>query len=929
MSSDESSNLLDLNFRRVQQEEQDLIARNQQRRVGPPDTSDAASRRFALAFSGGGVRGAAFQSGVLWRLAKAGRLKDVEYFSAVSGGAYIAAAFASHICAAEPPKATEEVDSWYLHVVTKTLLRMQHNIGNFIRDPAQRGQGKKDAPDDSIEGNAGCLPRVCDPLLLISAFTFTVIVNPVILLVMYLVPTTEFIQLFFGAALRLSFCVPLEYGRLQLLLAWSPFGKLLTATKFGLVASLVFYIIGKMPCTQPEKPSKDGAPATSLESQLHLWVHGLKAIFIRFTVLLVLLDGLIFVLPSIQRLSYPEGQNEEREAICSAYISVRTNTTMSMASDYQMGCSDFHNGETWVTDSHMKDVVDAEILGRMTKRPRKRRSSPAMKLARVESQAQSVTSFVLGGLGLLLVISALLVPFDPRLFLTCLDITGPVIVFVLVAIFVQYRIYGPLTSQTLFFDSFHFDANGWGFFVRCCFFASLAIVPLYNDLRRVWHYYYLRCLRQNFFHAGQDIPFEKTTQHPYCPFLLFSGTVNDYQRPGSTETISEISFSGLHTGGGETGFIRTPAYRTLAKCTALTGAGCLDAISLSMSKHLKYRFWLEVLNLSWGDYILFVERKRNVVLGFFVHLFGKWIGPATESFLTWFLQRFLSTCVWFLFFALAWMAWTGAEASSLQDCPLAKLTALAALSVIGAMIALSFLAFNPSLEWLMFSPLVRQLHQATRYYFKGHKPPGLLYVTDGGVKDCTSLVQLMRRKCERILLALAAGDPDDDLDVLRAAMEMAVQEQLGSFYDRDDPRRDVRVMLSDFKKATDKTCLNIGIRYGWDAADEDVSLGQLTVVKNRLPDSLHECSIMPLLTEGEIRSPTSLSCVLEGNQFKAKDLGGVGCCDCCHKNGCNCLTKYPQLTGLNYLWLTPTLFSSLARLGYELSDDAIQQLFQN
>ena len=43
------------------------------------------------------MRAAAFQAGVLWRLAEAGALSQVEHLVAVSGGAYIASAFASTV----------------------------------------------------------------------------------------------------------------------------------------------------------------------------------------------------------------------------------------------------------------------------------------------------------------------------------------------------------------------------------------------------------------------------------------------------------------------------------------------------------------------------------------------------------------------------------------------------------------------------------------------------------------------------------------------------------------------------------------------------------------------------------------------------------------------------------------------------------------
>ncbi|CAE8619904.1 unnamed protein product [Polarella glacialis] len=88
---------------------------------------------FSVAFSGGGVRAAAFEAGVLWRLAQAGRLGDVEHFVAVSGGAYLASAFCSQIIAAGSPRGQEE-PAWYLGIVAKTICRMQKNAGYLVRD---------------------------------------------------------------------------------------------------------------------------------------------------------------------------------------------------------------------------------------------------------------------------------------------------------------------------------------------------------------------------------------------------------------------------------------------------------------------------------------------------------------------------------------------------------------------------------------------------------------------------------------------------------------------------------------------------------------------------------------------------------------------------------------------------------------------------
>mmetsp|Transcript_59124 Transcript_59124/g.108691 ORF Transcript_59124/g.108691 Transcript_59124/m.108691 type:complete len:128 (+) Transcript_59124:3-386(+) len=89
----------------------------------------------------------------------------------------------------------------------------------------------------------------------------------------------------------------------------------------------------------------------------------------------------------------------------------------------------------------------------------------------------------------------------------------------------------------------------------------------------------------------------------------------------------------------------------------------------------------------------------------------------------------------------------------------------------------------------------------------------------------------------------------------------------------------------------------------------------------------------PLLTEDEIRGFTKegegVADDPEWKSMKATDLGGLGCCDCCHTRcRCNVGGKFPHLTGANYLWLTPHLFSSLCRLGYESSQEACEELLK-
>ena len=112
---------------------------------------------LGLAFSGGGVRAASFQSGVLWRMAELNLLKEVDHLSAVSGGGYPASALLTHISYGDEPLTAEHADSWYARKTASLIARCQDNIGylmTFAHSQCKPPPGGRTYGSD--------LPRSCD-----------------------------------------------------------------------------------------------------------------------------------------------------------------------------------------------------------------------------------------------------------------------------------------------------------------------------------------------------------------------------------------------------------------------------------------------------------------------------------------------------------------------------------------------------------------------------------------------------------------------------------------------------------------------------------------------------------------------------------------------------------------------------------------------
>eukprot|EP00927_Polykrikos_kofoidii_P071449 TRINITY_DN67710_c0_g1_i1.p1 TRINITY_DN67710_c0_g1~~TRINITY_DN67710_c0_g1_i1.p1 ORF type:complete len:976 (+),score=101.91 TRINITY_DN67710_c0_g1_i1:204-3131(+) len=876
---------------------------------------------FSLALSGGGMRAAAFQSGVLWSLAHANLLKNVEYISAVSGGAYIASAFASHCLAAAAP-APRSVRTFYLGVVAKTICRMQTNAGNFVRDSLKHPGYPKDG--------AGCLPRILDLPILILTLGITIVMNPIVFVGTILVPFALSIELFFGSAMRAAFCITDPDLRVSVFRAWSPLDNLLATMCWMTALTFVLFVVSKLLSCCKIAKTGDGE---WFVPTWYLLGHAANACLVRATLALIVLIALVILVPLLQSGIFAIQDNpvELRQSYCSTYVAAVLETTGREGYFDGQRCDAFHGRTPWYAfhdfeGYHVfagkgeRNWTDTVVAPRNVSLVLVGASATGGSGLKPINLVGIFMNLMMMGFGLALCITPL---FGSGLLRKLVIYAGPLFLFLLMLIFVRFCIFGPLEQDANVRERLGRWTDN---LVTCSLFVALILVPFYEEIRAgIMHKYYRRTLQANFFHGGTDRSLRDLASCPLLPFMLLTGTCSDYQTPGHSNTISELSFSALHTGSVETGYMTTPACRSLAKCTALSAAGCLDAVSLSMTDAIAMRFWLEVLNFSWGDFINFREPRKSV-LEPCVKRFGvaRWEGEVYR-----FLLRAPSTITLMSVFLLLSNCWRLLVQSEIR-CTEARYRFTAALLMFAIIVFLSFFSFVPVLDILTLSPLIRQIHQATRFFHVGNVPPRMLYITDGGVRDCTAVLQLLRRGCERILLALAASDPDDEFTVLKSAMRCAVEEGLGSFYDPIDPRRPVESLLKCFQCDRTMTFLHIGIHYGDLGGDFATRTGHLFIVKNRLTLELQAQPVLPYLSEEEIRGEGKR----DNHDFMEEDwkglafdqLGSLGCCDCCHLAGLNCGRKFPHGTCTGFLYMSSQWFNGLARLGFTLTEKAAEAI---
>ncbi|CAE7375324.1 unnamed protein product [Symbiodinium natans] len=551
-----------------------------------------------------------------------------------------------------------------------------------------------------------------------------------------------------------------------------------------------------------------------------------------------------------------------------------------------------------------------------------------------------------------------------------LTVAGPLWSAFFVAQVAQWQIFGPLTGQALIAPGllrYTETDSSWVF--HLCILGAVLTLPVYDMLIKLMHSYYRRSLQLAYFCDGEDIDFTATAECPYCPHLLLGACVNDFRTPQEEKLLCDFTLSPLYLGCPRTGFFCTDSGMRLGYAMSVSAAAP-DTFMLTKFDVLPIRFVLSVFSLRLGDFVrLEPDGKVAIKVGTAVRrleeaaVHSSNVSHAEQHGQTaqYVAQRMLDRAIVALpFIGCHILLVLGKQLGMSGDCVSYGIVLQIGLSGFVIVLALSFFAFAPQMRWLMRSPLILQFQMMFMHRHQAPRPPPYVYLSDGGLIECLGVLMLLRRRMPLIICSDACEDMNVTLRALLDTIELAREERLCSFFDMDDPRRDVQLAMADVRKGH-CSYLRLGIKYENLPSGEapSVAEGELLYIRMRLADgdAAEERPILQkeeLLQEPEMprgsafRSHSQVSParpsrpqgwgpdsrrLLEaqtmeeastsprGGRYR-RDMDGV-CCEgsCCGLRRCG--RRFPDF-GTGNQFLQPKHFANLCALGAEMSLPAVR-----
>eukprot|EP00667_Euglena_gracilis_P002959 EG_transcript_2966 len=512
---------------------------------------------IAMALSGGGIRAAAFDCGVMWRLAQAGLLKDVDTISNVSGGGICGFAYVTEILrteqrlhqewspASHPARVVD--DGFFLGVVKRMTLRMQQNCGYFVSWSRY--------PESAWESlRSGCMDSIRFAAVITGIFTL----NPVFLILIATM-VANLIDSSVGPFLRHTWCM----GRS----AWQD--------RFNLHG---FY------------------------AMLHIEAFGANVLG-----LLVTMAGAAFLAQCfLRRHSMPWLVAERLCAFCWRALLLMGVYTVCIQLAWTLQYfvyKDLDHGPPYMAEfpeHHPLNYSCSQCLGLpVTMQFINNTNVDPVPESHVRDLLVTAAA-VVGCLVLLLLLGVSAAA--PLLMLT-----WPLVLCAAIAVILRWRLFGILDGHALV-NTVDYGPEAWRWFHLGMSLTLATVAPVYHYLRRFCHRYYRFCLRRSFFPEGRDVHVGELRCSLACPYWLAGCIQSDYQVDYDEEWFSMFAITPFFSGCDRTGYVRTPPDAKVSKVLAMSGAGIDGLILTQYNKSVSrfiFRFLLSSLNLGLGDWSKF------------------------------------------------------------------------------------------------------------------------------------------------------------------------------------------------------------------------------------------------------------------------------------------------------------------------------------
>jgi len=132
---------------------------------------------------------------------------------------------------------------------------------------------------------------------------------------------------------------------------------------------------------------------------------------------------------------------------------------------------------------------------------------------------------------------------------------------------------------------------------------------------------------------------------------------------------------------------------------------------------------------------------------------------------------------------------------------------------LGMGLAALLLSFLPEGRSLLFSPQLRGMHRLLGAVHSSDRPPPFVHLSDGAAADRVGLIELLRRRCTRIMVCDATSDAECEFSDLLQAMERARRELGCAFMPPRGESGDVSTLVREFQSDGNERCLRLRVEY--------------------------------------------------------------------------------------------------------------------